>query len=275
MPQMGDLLQGFLFRKQEYEEEEEAQEQEKRQKLEDQLTELNFTKLQRDMERSAKDWEQQQKYYKALGELSPEEQKEVRFGIEPGEEERISVPTTPGYTRNPITGKIEYREPTVGRETGQSKFEKAFGDVRKYLELTQPEVGPATPSGMLDQQALDEAMKLVHPKMFGEEKKGEEKKTEYTGKELLGLGGVLEDTDFMGLADSLKTLGGERIRGEVFGAGEEHPEEDAIAQYKAKIDKWLEEGYEAKGIKMRIDQDKKKLETKDIDVNELYKYIGY
>jgi len=68
MPQMGDLLQGFLFRKKEYEREEEAEEEKKRQKLEDQLRGLNFTALQRKMEEDTKEFEYQQRKRQELDE---------------------------------------------------------------------------------------------------------------------------------------------------------------------------------------------------------------
>ena len=83
MPEMGDLLEGYLYRKRELEEEEMAQEEKKRQKLQDQLAELNLKSLQREMDRSAYEYEQKKKWYEGLGQLDPDEIKEALYGIEP------------------------------------------------------------------------------------------------------------------------------------------------------------------------------------------------
>lgn len=231
MPQMGDLLQGFLYRKQEYEQKEVAEEQEKRQKLEEQLSELKFTKLQRDMARSAEEWERQQAQYKAFGELSLPEQKEVRFGIEPEEEPEPPYPWMGTPYEEEGRRKEFYISPE--KETGQSKFEKAFGDVRKYLELSQPGVrgalGPETPPETLNQQALDKAIRAAYPKMFGEEEEATMPSASAFGQagEVLGERGRLDEgIRAEDIQDSLildKVL-------PFLEMGGEHPEEDAYIQ---------------------------------------------
>lgn len=146
MPEMGDLLQGYLYRKQAIEEEKLAQEEKKRQKLEEQLTELDFIKTQRELDRMAEDWKRQkekskrqEEWYRGLGDLTPEEIKEILYGIKQKE-------------------PLEPEEP--------SKFEETYQNILRGLQMPGAEFTTPESPALLRKQAYGQALKQEYPKAF-------------------------------------------------------------------------------------------------------------
>jgi len=265
MPQVGDLLQGFLFRKQEYEREEEAEEQKKRQKLEDQLSELKFTGLQREMTRNVEEFRYQQR---KRGELD-EALENLRL-------RGIDVDAL-------LTGYEAPESPEPPYKWMGTPYEEA-GARKEFYTTPQRQYG-VSPSGM--QWIIDEktGKRRLVPKPETREGEGESvlditraMKTLYPTSESFQEFGeplTLPDSLWKGLITEPRTPAEEPFFG-----GKKRLESvlldplDPTEQKKGQIDQWLDAGYSKEEIKATIDADKARLIEDEINIQELYDHLG-
>lgn len=92
----GSLLEGYMAGKRYLQEREEKEEEGKREKLNDQIRELEFKRLTRGLERSAEEWEQKKKKYQqeeeAILQLPEEQRPHARLGLRLPEEREPAYP---------------------------------------------------------------------------------------------------------------------------------------------------------------------------------------
>lgn len=150
------LLEGYMAGKRYLQEREEREEQGKREKLEDQLRELKFKGLTRQLEMSAQEWEQTKKGYQqgeeAILQLPEEQQPYARLGLRlPQKEKGPTVPWWVGteHEKPYIRKQTQIAGPTLrsvnDRDTAQAyskipeeqrtPFQKKF--LKKYFEGTR------------------------------------------------------------------------------------------------------------------------------------------
>lgn len=173
----GSLLEGYMAGKRYLQEREEKEEEGKREKLNDQIRELEFKRLTRGLERSAEEWEQRKTQY---GQAQADRERgigrsDVEWGQEQADRERqqAALERVRAGSRDPVdlheAGiKIE-KKPTIRSmtdaeraeayskipENQQTEYQKKF--LKKYFEGTRGATKPISPTGIpgLDEDVME------------------------------------------------------------------------------------------------------------------------
>lgn len=266
----GSLLTGYL-RAQQYEQQQEGlAEEKKREKLEEALNQLRMKQLGREMERNVEIFKRTQ----AQWELTDEARARIQAG-EGTELDRALMglkmpePKEPPYpwmgTPYEEAGARKEFHISPERETGGI----GFGQVPSGMQWIVDETGQQklVPKAQAGEDVLDitRAMQALYP-------------TSGTFQQL-GEPTTPADSLWKGLITEPRT-GAE----EPFFAGkkrlesvlrEVRPEADITEQKKGQIDQWLDAGYSKEEIRATIEGEEDHLTKDGIDVQELYKYLGF
>lgn len=191
----GSLLEGYMAGKRYLQEREEKEEEGKREKLNDQIRELEFKRLTRGLERSAEEWEQQKTQY---GQAQADRERGIRRSdVEWGQEQ------------------TEWGQEQADRERQQAALERVRAGSRDPIDLQEA-------GFKIEKKAGAGGLKMgtvpVLPGYGFNPATGQVEEAAAQGgiEEALRIATLLETTQ-PGLADSLNVLAGDQARGKFFG----------------------------------------------------------
>lgn len=228
---------GYLRAQQREQEEEELAEEKKRKKLEESLSQLELKRAGRQMDRDVEEFRYEQR---KRGELDEALQNLRLRGID---------------VDALLTGYEPPELPEPPYKWMGTPYEEA-GARKQFYITPQPETREGEGESVLD---ITRAMKTLYPTSESFQEFGEPI--------------TLPDSLWKGLITEPRTPAEEPFFG-----GKKRLESvlsDPTEQKKGQIDQWLDAGYSKEEIKATIDADKDRLIKDKIDVQKLYKYLGF